>query len=239
MKPLVLLTYALIGVASAASSCTDDADQEAWKSHGRANFRSDMQECGLNCLGAARCTASCIKKKESYTDQCSACFGDLADCTQKSCLSQCAFGESPACSKCLAQHCAPAFTACSGLTPASGMSVQSYLSAACTDDADQKVWKAHGEANFRSDMQECGLNCLGAALCTASCMKKKESYTDQCSACFGDLAGCTQKYCLSQCAFGESPACKTCLAQHCNAAFTSCSGLALPNASAIEDALLV
>jgi hypothetical protein len=103
-------------------------------------------------------------------------------------------------------------------------------SAACTA-ADLSIYKSKGEANFDSDMQTCGKKCLGGSSCVEKCIETAEGYSDACSACFGDLAGCTKDKCWIKCIGGESASCKSCVESSCDASFTTCSGITPPQAT--------
>jgi len=102
---------------SADGACTDTADQNIYNTKGKANFITDMTTCGKKCFGAKACVSTCMTAAEGYSKACADCFGDLGDCTEKNCLAQCINGNNPKCTACQQAKCAPAFTACSGLTP--------------------------------------------------------------------------------------------------------------------------
>ena len=79
-------------------------------------------------------------------------------------------------------------------------------SPACANDADTSIWTSKGKASFNADMNTCGKKCLGGASCVQGCIKSAEGYSDDCSACFGALGGCTAKNCMGKCIGGQTPA---------------------------------
>jgi len=217
------------------NNACNDGDKAKWASKGQQAFKSDMNTCGRKCLGGAACVKSCIMQKESYSDSCSACFGNLGQCTRNHCPLACANGDSPRCKTCVDAHCTPLFTACSGFTPpamsATGAAT-GPVAVAC-NDGDRAAWTSKGQQAFKSDMDTCGRKCWGAAACVKSCIMQKEAYSDSCAACFGNLGQCTRDHCPLACAKGNSPKCKTCVDAHCTPAFTECSGFTPPAASAV------
>ena len=79
-----------------------------------------MSTCGHKCLGGGSCVKTCIKGAEGYSDACSGCFGDLAQCTKDHCMLKCIKGESDACKSCVKDNCDAAFTTCSGISDIPG-----------------------------------------------------------------------------------------------------------------------
>ena len=106
------------------------------------------------------------------------------------------------------------------------------FSAPVCSDADKNIWSSKGKANFDTDMSTCGHKCLGRSSCVKSCIESAEGYSDACSSCFGDLAGCTASKCWSKCIGGESDSCKECVTSNCDPTFTTCSGITPPEESA-------
>merc|ERR1712139_714295 len=145
------------------------------------------------------------------------------------CWTKCIGGETAACKQCVADSCTPALKTCSGLTPPSLALSFGSQGGACTNDADQQVWTSKGEANFNSDMSDCGHSSLGNKGKATSCMKGKEGYSDGCAACFGDTISCTASKCWTKCIGGETAACKQCVADSCTPALKTCSGLTPPS----------
>mmetsp|Transcript_31650 Transcript_31650/g.62760 ORF Transcript_31650/g.62760 Transcript_31650/m.62760 type:complete len:127 (+) Transcript_31650:58-438(+) len=105
-----------LGALGGADKCMNDADQAIWNGGGSDNFTSDMDTCGHKCYGAEQCVTDCVKDAEGYSDECSGCFGALADCTVKKCMTECMLGRSEKCDACVAENCNPGFTDCSGIS---------------------------------------------------------------------------------------------------------------------------
>merc|ERR1712072_918225 len=106
---------------------------------------------------------------------------------------------------------------------------------ACTNSADAAAWAKH-KSSFESDMATCGKKCLGASSCVDSCIAAADGYSKSCSACFGDLAGCTKDHCFLDCIKGASAACTACVKKNgCDTGFVKCSGVTPPSAQVIAD----
>ena len=70
----------------AEASCSSD-DLAYWESTGKAAFKKDMNECGLQCFGAGQCVTDCLAARHpTYSAGCAGCHGDLAQCTRDQCL---------------------------------------------------------------------------------------------------------------------------------------------------------
>ena len=97
----------------------------------------------------------------------------------------------------------------------------------CLGAHDESVWNRSAHNNFSTFMQNCSKECWGAAPCVTDCVHETQNLSVPCSACFGDLAACTTKKCLSPCMSGgpSSGACRACVRQYCDAPFSQCSGL--------------
>merc|ERR1719498_1423574 len=225
--------FGLAASAAADGKCKKNADQAVWNQKGKAKFQEDVSKCAHQCFGyGPQCPFYCIKDNEGYSEDCSSCFKDLISCRINTCGNPCNYGNmgnSAACKSCVDQKCTPTFKTCSGLTPPSQLVVTTAASNACAGDADQAIWNHQGKSNFQDDLNKCGHSCFGGASCVAKCMKGKEGYSDGCSNCFGELVGCTNKNCLTKCIGGNSPACKSCVNQHCTPTFETCSGLTPPS----------
>ena len=102
--------------------------------------------------------------------------------------------------------------------------------AQCLDAPDMRVWNATAHHNFTTFMEDCSRQCWGAASCVADCVHRTQNLSSPCSACFGNLAACTVKNCMSPCVQGGSAsgACRACEQQYCGDPFARCSGLDLP-----------
>merc|ERR1719410_2364184 len=108
------------------------------------------------------------------------------------------------------------------------------MAGACTDAADQAVWKKDGKTDFASDLSACGHKCLGDAKCTSKCIEKRRGYTEPCSDCFGELTGCTKDNCMFDCMMdANGSSCKNCVDSHCTPAFKTCSGLTPPSSKSL------
>jgi len=99
-----------------SNACLGAADQDVWNHGGSHDFDSVMKECSTPCMGKSGCVATCIQRREKYTDACVRCMGDLAGCTAANCMFQCMSGAGPSCVQCAKSSCKPAFKLCSGLS---------------------------------------------------------------------------------------------------------------------------
>jgi len=57
-----------------------------------------------------------------------------------------------------------------------------------------------------------------------SCMQKKLHVSAPCASCFGSTITCSHQHCLSECACGQTPACRSCTQKYCEQPFDTCSG---------------
>jgi hypothetical protein len=100
---------------------------------------------------------------------------------------------------------------------------------------DLHIWNTNGKVNFPNEMQSCSTSCWGASHCVSKCIQDAEHYSVNCCDCFGNLASCTAKYCMSPCMKNKtSIECCSCIDSHCGISFTNCSGIdyhTLPNLS--------
>merc|ERR1711904_323160 len=131
-----------LSVKALASQCSD-ADTSKWNADtNHQAWQSDMTSCGTKCLGKGSCVATCMTGK-GWSSGCAGCFGNLADCTAKSCLAKCINGRTPDCATCLkAAGCdiaAFGSGSCTGFD-APSLSVKAWASL-CTD-ADTSKWNA-------------------------------------------------------------------------------------------------
>ena len=93
-------------------------DLHIWNTTGKINFENEMQTCSTSCWGASHCVSKCIQNKEHYSETCCDCFGNLASCTAKYCMSPCMKNKtSDDCRSCVDSHCQPPFINCSGINP--------------------------------------------------------------------------------------------------------------------------
>jgi len=90
---------------------------------------------------------------------------------------------------------------------------------------DAGIW-ASRQAQFLSDVKECGEGCTSERHCTADCMHEEHDYTIACALCMGDMASCGEDHCFKECALeDESTGCRNCVIGHCKADFGQCSQL--------------
>jgi len=127
----------------------------------------------------------------------------------------------------------------------------------CMNDKDQLILRGEeqvGHRHFKTiqiDMAMCARECLNKhegsikGPCQASCLQRRDSYTAQCTKCFGMLAQCGSTNCekvcekekpckhsFKKCKAGEkwktwsyTKSCKSCMKKKCGAEFKSCSGM--------------
>merc|ERR1712178_122736 len=191
-----------LSVKALASQCSD-ADTSKWNADtNHQAWQSDMTSCGTKCLGKGSCVATCMTGK-GWSSGCAGCFGNLADCTAKSCLTKCIGGRTPDCVTCL--KAAGCDTAAFGSGSCTGFDAPSVS----VSSADSKCADA-GHATWQQQMTSCGTKCLGKASCVSTCMQG-DGWSAGCAGCFGDLAGCTASHCMLKCAGGRTPDCVTCL----------------------------
>lgn len=96
-----------------AGACDNEADIEIM---GTTDIGGTVGSCATSCLfqGAA-CITSCVERDSGLTSACSACFGQVGQCTVDRCALQCTSPGSSGCQTCQANNCFPAFEACSGV----------------------------------------------------------------------------------------------------------------------------
>ena len=94
---------------------------------------------------------------------------------------------------------------------------------ACVNESDC----GKSRAQMQAKVAECGRRCLGAASCTATCMKDGLPLTAGCAQCWGAVVQCGRDNCLARCSAGTaSPDCRACTASAgCDGTFATCSGL--------------
>lgn len=74
--------------------------------------------CARSCIrGGEACATPCIEEETGLSTECSTCFGQIIECTINNCALQCISPSNPACTRCQADNCQPAFVECSGVTP--------------------------------------------------------------------------------------------------------------------------
>ncbi len=104
----------------------------------------------------------------------------------------------------------------------------SYSPFKCNSN-DIHIWNTTGKLHFNNDMQSCSTKCWGASKCVSNCIREKEHYSEECCDCFGNLASCTAKYCMTQCLKNEtSTDCYLCVKSNCQSPFVNCSGIEPP-----------
>jgi hypothetical protein len=96
-----------------SGACTNESDC----SKSATEMQAKVAECGRRCLGAASCTANCMKDGLALTAGCAQCWGTFVQCGRDSCLVPCAAGrDTPECLACTASAgCEKTFAACAGL----------------------------------------------------------------------------------------------------------------------------
>ena len=96
---------------------------------------------------------------------------------------------------------------------------------ACLDGADEAILS--DAAKVQAAEGTCGLQCFGqpAPDCNATCVAMQTGLSNECAKCWGGQIDCITQHCIADCAGGDSPACRSCTAQFCGAAFHACSGL--------------
>ena len=76
-----------------------------------------LQECGVGCADTGGdCILNCFKDATDLSDGCAVCFAMYADCVVANCMDVCMTDESQECDPCQAEHCAPDFETCAGIT---------------------------------------------------------------------------------------------------------------------------
>merc|ERR1719422_2413888 len=178
----------------------NDADTSKWnadKNH--AQWQADMTSCGTKCLGRHDCVVTCMEGK-SWSSGCAGCWGDLQQCTATNCLTKCIGGRTPGCVSCLkAAGCDTKAFGSGSCTGFDAPSVAVTVSASQCNDADTTKWNGDsGHSQWQSDMSSCGTKCLGRGSCVSTCMGTK-GWSSNCATCFGNLADCTAKNCLTKC----------------------------------------
>ncbi|KAL1512331.1 hypothetical protein AB1Y20_005593 [Prymnesium parvum] len=212
----------------AAALCTRD-DRVVWATSAHRSFAGDMKACAPGCIGAAKCTAACVARRQPrLTEGCVKAYGDLAQCTARRCWSQCMGGASARCEACVEASCNPEFFGSTGLPESFKDGGAPPAGAVCTK-SDQKVWEKLAKDAFPDDMKACAPGCLGASKCTAACVARRQpGLTEGCVKAYGDLAQCTARRCWSQCVGGASARCEACVEASCNPEFFGSTGLKEP-----------
>ena len=74
------------------------------------------EDCGRSCFGGRMCVIECVERDAGVSNPCAVCFGDVAQCTSRNCLTDCLGGDAARCNACRdAAGCTAAFEACSGI----------------------------------------------------------------------------------------------------------------------------
>ncbi len=85
--------------------------------------------------------------------------------------------------------------------------------------------------SLRNYMRQCAARCQndGARVqCAGECVRDAMGISQSCSECFGPFLDCAVDQCWRLCASGfERADCEMCTAEHCDAAFESCSGVSI------------
>jgi|HubBroStandDraft_6_1064221.scaffolds.fasta_scaffold546695_2 hypothetical protein len=116
-------------------------------------------------------------------------------------------------------------TTTNGTGGATGTGGTGGVGTACTDMADTMAL-AQNKDNIGGDVLSCTLANTGNTSAISMCLQMKDGLSPACSTCFAEDGDCGAMNCLAQCAGGSSsPGCESCLAAHCNNAFTQCSGI--------------
>ena len=92
---------------------------------------------------------------------------------------------------------------------------------ACTNVADMALLAS---IDIGMVVGDCAMTTFGAEPATSECIMRS-GLSAGCTTCFSGTVSCTLMHCLGECIGGESPACATCRATNCNAAFAVCSGI--------------
>merc|ERR1712190_87421 len=141
-----------VAVTVSASQC-NDADTTKWNGDsGHSQWQSDMTSCGTKCWGKGACVTSCMGTK-GWSSGCATCFGNLADCTAKNCLTKCIGGRTPGCVSCLkAAGCDTAAFGAGSCTGFDAPSAAVAVSASQCSDADTTKWNGDsGHSQWQSD----------------------------------------------------------------------------------------
>ena len=95
---------------------------------------------------------------------------------------------------------------------------------ACTDSADQAALASHPKV--ADDAKGCVLANLTDMTKVSPCIQMMDGLSKGCADCFAAEGSCGASNCLGPCTAPDGGAlCSDCLAQHCDPAFKSCSGL--------------
>merc|ERR1719510_91565 len=187
-----------------ADSC-DASDMTKLKALTKSSFDAETKHCALECGGQNPCTGNCVSRDYGYSEACGQCFGGLTSCNcvsrdygySKACgqcfggLTSCTVahcvvapgncGVDPNgsdCSKCVNQHCTPAFETCTGwTTPALAKLRDDMPAGAVLCPGFQK--DAYCDCDPESDCTNdwLGVNtctCDAAKACCAAAAKPKE-----------------------------------------------------------------
>ena len=93
---------------------------------------------------------------------------------------------------------------------------------------DIHIWNTTGKVNFQNDMQNYSTKCWGSSNCVSNCIHQKENYKEEYCHCFGQLASCTVKYCITSCLKNQTSFnCKHGVQLNCQPLFLNCSGIQL------------
>jgi hypothetical protein len=101
-----------------AGACDNAADLAAFETAGAID--GHVSACVSQCLTSgqlnATCYSGCVQQRTGLSAPCSACFGQVMQCTVTNCALRCLNPASADCTACRDEKCTPAFTECAGVT---------------------------------------------------------------------------------------------------------------------------
>ena len=186
------------------------------------NLEEVMTQCTNDCVmggstDISACVAECFTTSTELGPECSVCFGEMAECVLTECSDFCPF-DVEGCSTCAEAQCSEPMQTCTGVNTPPPPELT------CINPPDQQKI----EAGALDAMEPCLPGCVEAedpSDCFGTCASDQELSID-CSGCFADLGTCMTQLCTSECTadtFGD-PACMSCAAENCGAAFQGCAG---------------
>jgi hypothetical protein len=85
-----------------------------------ATIEGHVSACVTQCLTSgqlnATCYSGCMQTRAGFSAGCSACFGEVMQCTVANCALQCIDASSAGCTTCRDTKCTPAFETCAGVS---------------------------------------------------------------------------------------------------------------------------
>ncbi len=85
-----------------------------------ATIEGHVSGCVTQCLTSgqlnATCYSGCMQTRAGFSAGCSACFGEVMQCTVTNCALQCFDASSAGCTSCRDTKCTPAFETCAGVS---------------------------------------------------------------------------------------------------------------------------